>query len=147
MEWLISLLTVCAPILVALVGIIPTIISNRKQTQKSLSEMQDKIISDIKDTKAEVSDVRDRLDEHIAEDEENRAKQARYRILRFGDEVCKGIEHSESHWEDILDDIDFYEAYCEKHPEFKNSRGHAIMEYLRETYKKIKAKGGFLTHE
>lgn len=145
-KWL-EVLKVCVPVLVALVGIIPTIINNRKKTQASIDAMRDQVTSDISSTKSEVADVQSSLKKHIAEDEEAKAKQARYRILRFYDEVCAGIDHSESHWEDILDDIDFYETFCETHPDFKNNRGRAAMEHLKETYKKVKAKGGFLTHK
>lgn len=143
---LISILTACVPILVALVGIIPTIVSNRKKTQGSIEDMKSEISAEINATKKEVENVRQNFDSHIDEYEANKAKQSRYRILRFYDEVCGGVRHSESHWEDILDDIDFYESYCDAHKEFKNNRGHAAMDHLKETYKRVKAKGMFLTH-
>lgn len=154
----VAIMTACAPILIALIGIIPTIVSNRKktqesmeimqqQTQQSIASMQKQVTNDIQATKSEVSDLQAGFAEHVAEEEEHRAKQARYRILRFYDEVCEGRLHSESHFEDVLDDIDFYENYCESHKGFKNSRGKAAMDYIRETYHKVKSKGGFLTHE
>lgn len=124
-----ALLTACAPILVALVGIVPTIISNRKKTQKSIEA------------------VEAMLKAHIAEDEDEKARSQRYRILRFYDEVCENKLHSESHFEDILDDIDQYEKYCDTHKDFKNNRGAVAMHHIKETYSKIKAKGGFLTHK
>jgi hypothetical protein len=143
----IRLLTAVAPVLVAVVTIIPTIISNRKKTQDSLQAMRDEIAADISATKREVTEVRDTLSQHILDDEETNAKLARYRILRFYDEVCEGRLHSESHFEDILDDIDKYEQYCDTHRDFKNNRGHVAMKYIRDTYGKIKAKGVFLTHD
>ena len=109
--------------------------------------MQNKLIEDINQTKTAVKNVQTKMDEHLEEEEEHRAKQARYRILRFYDELCEGRRHSESHFEDILDDVDFYENYAASHPGFKNSRGKEAMEYIRETYHKVKTKGGFLTHE
>ena len=124
-----AVLTAIAPILVALVGIIPTIISNRKKTENSIAELQRT------------------LDAHIREDAEDQAKYQRYRILRFYDELCEHRKHSESHFEDILDDIDDYEVYCANHKDFKNSRGQAAMDYIKATYAKVKAKGGFLTHQ
>lgn len=142
-----SLLETCAPVLVALVGIIPTIISNRKKTQDSLTGMQDKLAGDIQETKQEISDVKDNFREHVGEFEDVQAKATRYRILRFYDEICEHRKHSESHFEDILDDIDFYERYCASHPEFKNNRGTVAMEHIKEIYRKVKSEGGFLTHE
>mgnify|MGYP003316631701 CR=1 FL=1 len=146
MNWL-AVLQACVPILVALVGIIPTVISNRKKTQESLKEMQDQSKKDMDMLKSDVAGLKKDFAQHMKEDEENKAQEARYRILRFYDEVCEGRNHSESHFEDILDDIDFYEQYCETHKEFKNTRGHAAMLHIQKVYMEVKAKGGFLTHK
>lgn len=125
MQW-IEVLKACVPILVALVGIIPTIISNRKKTQTDIATLQKT------------------LDNHITEDENERARNQRYRILRFYDELCEGRKHSESHFEDILDDITNYKTYCSTHPNFHNSRGEIAMEEIQATYRQVKHDGGFL---
>ena len=126
-DW-VKILTACGPMIIALIGLIPTIISNRKKTQESIEKVQKT------------------LDDHIKEDEDARARSQRYRILRFYDEMCEHKNHSESHFEDILDDIDKYEIYCKTHPDFKNNRGEAAMSYIKQTYAKLKASGSFLTH-
>jgi len=128
MNW-IAVLQACAPILVALVGIIPTIISNRKKTDESIAQVQKT------------------LNAHIKEDENEKARNQRYRILRFYDELCEGRRHSESHFEDILDDISDYKMYSLRHPDFRNSRGTIAMHEIENTYKKVKRNGGFLTHD
>ena len=137
---MLQVLTACVPIIVALVGIIPTVISNRKKTEASIRESDDLL-------KKSLAKVQTTLDTHIREDEEDRIRTKRYRILRFFDELCEGKRHSESHFEDILEDIDDYVRFCDNHPEFKNSRGHAAMVAIQEAYASIKAKGGFLIHE
>ena len=140
LEWFVNLLTACAPILVALVGIIPTVISNRKKTQESIkasNEAMEKRMDKMQAT----------LDSHIHEDEDERARNQRYRILRFYDEMCEHRDHSESHFEDILDDIDDYEKYCLSHPEFRNNRGKVAMEYIKTMYGELKASGRFLRHD
>lgn len=121
-----EILKACVPILVALVGIIPTIITNRKKTQTDIAALQKT------------------LDSHITEDENEKARNQRYRILRFYDEICEGRRHSESHFEDILDDIANYETYCAKHPTFRNTRGTIAMQEIQDTYRKVKHDGGFL---
>lgn len=136
----VGILTACAPVLVALVGIIPTVISNRKKTQETLEQNR-------KETKEQLDRVQRTLDNHIKEDEDDKARNQRYRILRFYDEMCEHRRHSESHFEDILDDIDDYEEYCNRHPDFRNSRGHIAMKNIQATYDKLKANNGFLTHE
>ena len=127
MNW-VSVFQACVPIFVALVGIIPTIISNRKKTDENIKNLQDT------------------LNAHIREDENEKARNMRYRILRFYDEICEGRKHSESHFEDILEDISDYENFCSRHPDFKNSRGKIAMQGIEETYKAVKSKGGFLTN-
>ena len=139
MDTLVQILTACAPILVALVGIIPTVVANRKKTEKSLQESRE-------ETKSQVAKLQRTLDDHIREDEDAKARTQRYRILRFYDEMCEGRQHSESHFEDILSDIDDYEKFCDSHPGFKNSRGRAAMSYIKDSYAKLKAAGRFLTH-
>lgn len=136
----VGILTACAPVLVALVGIIPTVISNRKKTQETLEQNR-------KETKEQLDRVQRTLDNHIKEDEDDKARNQRYRILRFYDEMCEHRRHSESHFEDILDDIDDYEEYCNRHPDFRNSRGHIAMKNIQATYDYLKQTNGFLTHE
>ena len=140
MEWLTVLLGVIGNIAVALIAIIPTIISNRKKTEQSIKDMTEA-------TDKRVDKLQSSFDQHVEDYEAAKAASQRYRILRFYDEVCEGRKHSESHFEDILDDIDDYDTYCDTHPKFKNNRGHVAMQYIRDTYAKVKANGGFLTHE
>lgn len=140
MEWLTVLLSVIGNIAVALIAIIPTIISNRKKTEQSIKDMTEA-------TDKRVDKLQSSFDDHVNDYEAAKAASQRYRILRFYDEVCEGRKHSESHFEDILDDIDEYELYCDTHPKFKNNRGHVAMKYIRDVYEKVKASGGFLTHE
>ena len=140
MEWLTVLLGVIGNIAVALIAIIPTIISNRKMTEQSIKDMTEA-------TDKRVDKLQSSFDQHVEDYEAAKAASQRYRILRFYDEVCEGRKHSESHFEDILDDIDDYDTYCDTHPKFKNNRGHVAIQYIRDTYAKVKANGGFLTHE
>lgn len=146
-SFFLGILQYIAPVLVAAVTIIPTIISNRKKTESTLNDFKTEIKADIKATNDDVDSVKKALADHVKAGEEEKAKQARQRILRFYDEICEGREHSESHFEDILDDIDFYEEYCNDHPKFKNNRGKAAMDTIKDTYKRLKAKGGFLTYQ
>lgn len=166
---LVNIIVALSPILVALIGIIPTIISNRKKTEKSIEalkaglkdsnmelkqEMQktndalrDELKADSAKTNAKVEKIEEQLSRHIEEGEEDQIKTTRYRILRFYDEVCESRWHSESHFEDILEDIDEYEKYCEEHPNFKNNRCKAASKRIKDVYEKVKAEGGFALHK
>lgn len=57
-----------------------------------------------------------------SDDGERDAIGCRIRILQFGDELRRGLRHSKENFDQVLSDIDDYEAYCEAHPEFKNSK-------------------------
>lgn len=140
MGWLSIVLPSITSIAVALIAIIPSIRANRKKTDDAVKESQEA-------TKKDMVKMQTTLDAHIREDEDEKARNQRYRILRFYDEMCDHRHHSESHFEDILDDIDAYERYCETHPQFKNNRGKAAMDYIVASYPKIKSSGGFLTHD
>ena len=140
MEWLTLLFGGIVQIVVAVVAIIPTIIANRKKTQDSIKQSNEQ-------TDKRIDKIQASFDDHVKDYEAAKAASQRYRILRFYDEVCEGRKHSESHYEDILQDIDEYEDYCDTHPKFKNNRGHVAMEYIKELYGKLKANGDFLTHE
>ena len=124
MQW-ITVLQACVPILVALVPIIPTIINNRKKTQESIDKLQKT------------------LENHIREDEDEKARNQRARILRFYDEICEGRLHSESHYEDVLDDITDYETYCARHPDFRNSYAVSAIKHIRDTYQNLLEKHEF----
>lgn len=65
---------------------------------------------------------------------EDRAITARVRILRFGDEVSRGIKHSKENFEQVLSDIDMYEKYCASHPKFKNNQTVMTTKVIKETY-------------
>lgn len=139
MSWITALITAIAPIAIALIGIIPTILSNGKKTRESVENTT-------KETGERIERLQNTLDTHIREDEDDTARNRRYRILRFYDEICEHRKHSESHFEDILDDIDAYEKYCNAHPDFHNNRGRIAMEQIKAAYTKVKTEGGFLHH-
>lgn len=140
MDPFLKVLSTLSPMIVALIAIIPTVIANRKKTQESIKASQD-------ETKKHIEKIQSTLEAHIREDEDEQARNQRYRILRFYDEICEHRIHSESHFEDILDDIDEYEKYCASHPDFKNCRGQVAMMVIKQTYAKLKSNGGFLTHD
>ena len=65
-------------------------------------------------------------------------------ILAFGDEVRRHVDHSEKNFEQVLEDIQIYNAYCKDHPEFKNGRTEEVAEIIVETYKQCYKDNSFL---
>ena len=76
--------------------------------------------------------------------DERAAKDARARILRFGDELIHNVHHSKEHFDDILQDMSDYEHYCEKHPDFKNNRLQLTARLIKETYCKCMEEHNFM---
>lgn len=91
-----------------------------------------------------IDDVEVKLDSHIKEEEWANAKQIRVRILRFNDELCRGTQFSENHFEDILEDIDVYERFCDAHPDYHNGKGVIAMAHIKAEYEKHMVNHDFL---
>ncbi len=85
------------------------------------------VLGSLEELKAAQKSNTDRLNEHIRVDDERNADGHRARILRFNNELLRDLYHDEEEFIDVLADIDEYERYCKRHPEYKNNRAvHAI---------------------
>ena len=80
-------------------------------------------------------DVLDRkIDTVNAKGDERFAVSSRVRILRFEDELQEKRKHSKDSWDQAMADIDYYEAYCQAHPKFKNNQTAATVEHIKHGY-------------
>ncbi len=75
---------------------------------------------------------------------ESEATDARYRIIRFDDEIRHHVKHTEEHFNQIMSDIDEYERYCSTHPAYKNSKAVMAIENVRRIYQKCRKENAFL---
>lgn len=123
---LVALITAGLTLLGTIITTVATSISNGNKTIKR------------------IDDVEVKLDSHIKEEEWANAKQMRIRILRFNDELCRGTKFSENHFEDILEDIDAYEDFCDSHPDYHNGKGIIAMAHIKAEYEKHMINHDFL---
>lgn len=65
---------------------------------------------------------------------ENAAMSSRYRILRFDDEIRHGTLHTKEHYDQIMIDIDIYEAFCKRNPDFRNNLAHKAISNIKRVY-------------
>ena len=90
----------------------------------------------------------DRLTELVKEVSErvdmSSATNARTRILRFDDELINGVHHSREYFQQTLEEIDTYEAYCGKHPDYKNSACTLAIQHIRSVYAKLLDERAFI---
>lgn len=91
-----------------------------------------------KDAKqASNNDLRKAIETLSDKVDRNQAILARTHILRFDDELLNDIKHSKEYFSQQLQDIDTYEAYCQLHPDFKNSYATAAIEHIKKTYAQL----------
>jgi arginine decarboxylase-like protein len=75
---------------------------------------------------------------------EEKATTRRYRILRFDDEIRHKVKHTEEHFNQIIEDVDYYEQYCKDHPKYENSKAVSAIKNIRQTWEKCKNENSFL---
>ena len=107
-------------------GLLQFLISRRDKTAEKLDKLTEL-----------VQEVSDRVDTTAATN-------ARTRILRFDDELINNVHHSREYFQQTLEEIDTYETYCGKHPDYKNSACTLAIEHIRHTYTKLLEERGFV---
>lgn len=72
------------------------------------------------------------------------ADACRTRILRFVDELRRGVGHSEEFYNQILEDITDYENYCATHDGYKNGKAENAIRHIKEEYNRCFENDDFL---
>lgn len=88
--------------------------------------------------------VRKDVDALRGEISEDRANNARIRILSFSDEVQRKMKHSKESFDQINSDIDTYRRYCDKHQEYKNNRAVMAIANIERVYAECLEEHDFL---
>lgn len=104
---------------------------------KPIIERMDKQDEQTKELREEITQIRKEVNE-------NSATSARYRILRFDDELLHEIKHTKEHFDQILVDIDIYEKFCERNPDFRNNLANMAIAHVKNVYQNCKDNNNFL---
>jgi hypothetical protein len=104
---------------------------------KSIIDRMDKQDEQIKELREEVAETRKEVNE-------NSATSARYRILRFDDELLHDMKHTKEHFDQILVDIDIYEKFCIRNPDFRNNLATMAISHVKNVYQKCITDNSFL---
>lgn len=88
--------------------------------------------------------IEKKLDAHIIEDDRRNADLYRTRILRFNNELLLDVQHSREMFVDVLADIDEYEDFYTKHPEYPNNRTVSAVHNIKRVYEDCMRKHNFL---
>ena len=105
------------------------------------------VMERVQELKSTVNELQTEVQRIQKEEELERARQARQRILRFNDEILFNKRHSKEHFDEILDDIDTYEEYCREHEDYENNKAVLAIATIREVYKDCLKTHDFLTHK
>lgn len=105
-------------------------------------------INSIKSLKSHIDELDAKLDSLQMEGKEQRkldkALDARRRILVFNDEILQNIRHSQERFTNVLEDITFYENYCESHRNFVNQKAVMAESNIKRVYQKCMEEHDFL---
>ena len=75
----------------------------------------------------------------------DKADDARRRILAATDELRSGLTlHSLEWYNQLNEDIDEYENYCEDHPKYRNSKATLAVAYFKDDYSRRMKDNSFL---
>ena len=111
-----------------------------KETIDQIKELKDEIDG----VDSRVNDIDSRLNHLDGRIDENNIILCRSRILRFGDEVSHGRNHSRDHFRQILLDITNYNSYCREHPDFKNDMTKITSKRIEDDYVERDKNNNFL---
>ena len=93
---------------------------NKNDKYKEIADEIKLIRADIESLKADMA--------------EDRATNARIRILTFADEVLHKQKHSKESFDQIHEDMDRYNKYCKEHENYENSKAVAAMATINKAY-------------
>ena len=105
------------------------------------------VMKEIKDIKVEQEETKKKLDAHIEEGEERKADGYRSQVLRFNNELVRGLGHTEEDYGEILDIIWKYEQYCKTHENYKNNKMPHAIKNIERMYDEMLRTNGFLKPE
>lgn len=98
----------------------------------------------LKDITEAIEKLTEKVDALDQKGDERNAINMRVRILRFRDEMLAGQGHTHDSFQQVLGDIDEYEKYCEKHPDFRNNQTTSTIEHIKRNYAERLEKHDFL---
>lgn len=102
------------------------------------------VVSKVDKLEASITDLTKKQEEAEARTEKRDIDLCRMRILRFADELRRGIDHSEEFFDQVLDDITDYKHYCESHTDYENNKAVAAIQKIERTYQERLDKNDFL---
>lgn len=108
-----------------------------KQVVSRIDDMDKRVEAGFETMNLEVKTLRQDM-------ERTSATTARVRILRASDEISHKMRHSKEWFDQLNDDINFYQNYCKKDPDFINNKANHAIDNINEVYAKALKDNDFL---
>ena len=96
-----------------------------------------------KEIKTKVEGLQTAFDNLHEEIDRRDALDARRHILSASDEIRHGKRHSKEYFDQLNEDIDAYNRYCDEHKDFRNNRAVNAVENINKVYLKCLEKNDF----
>lgn len=111
-----------------------------KEVMSELKTLKTDIVAvkdDLKTVTTKVNNLETKIVESNEQDEERDALSARQRILIFNDDLLyhDDILHTKERFDNVLNDIDMYEKYCNSHKNFSNNQAVMAIQNIKDVYK------------
>lgn len=124
--------------LVALIGGVGFLMSRTKAwVLAAVKDEVERLDGKIDEISTNQNKMEERMDKDAADD-------ARRMILSYNDEILRHIQHSKESFDQILRDVDQYENYSRKHPDYPNSQAVAAVTNIKRYYQKALDESLFL---
>lgn len=95
----------------------------------------DKRKDDMKGIKDELETIKQDIKRLDEKGDRREAENKRVRILRFEDELQRGVRHSKDSFDQVVGcDITDYNQYCDLHPSFRNNQTTATVAHIMKVY-------------
>ena len=98
------------------------------------ADLKSDLKNDFNELNDKVNNIETKLETHIADNKQERAADYRARIIRFNDEIMEEKTHTKEYYDNILEDIDNYEAYCNSHPDYPNNKAVMAIHNIKAKY-------------
>ena len=132
----------------AMIEISPIKINPWSRIAKTIGNaMNAGVMDEIKQVKTAQEETRKKLDDHIEESEERKADNYKSCVLRFNNELVRGLGHTEEDYNEILDIIWKYENYCKTHENYQNNKRPHAIKNVERMYDEMLKTNGFLKIE
>lgn len=109
----------------------------RDWIQSAVKDDFEKLDDKVNRIQGDVTDIRDNMGK-------DKADNARYRILRFNDEILQKKLHSLEHFNQVLSLISDYELFASSHPSYPNGQATAAIANIKRVYQSCFENDSFL---